>query len=92
VFQPIHWECTDIWNRLAPSIGGGGGAHETPVLGQINYAYVRVNNRGTQHANNVLVRGYSANPASASRGPTTGRLWTHRRSQWQGASHRAAAW
>jgi hypothetical protein len=62
VFQPFHWECTDVWNRLAPSTGGGGGAHETPVVGQINYAYVRVNNRGTQHANNVLVRGYSANP------------------------------
>ncbi|MDF3052361.1 MAG: hypothetical protein K0S19_466, partial [Geminicoccaceae bacterium] len=62
VFQPFHWECTDIWNRLTPSVGGGGGAHETPVVGQINYAYVRVNNRGTQHANNVLVRGYSANP------------------------------
>lgn len=63
VFQPIHWECTDIWNRLAPNPGGGSAAHQTPVVGQINYAYVLVKNRGTQDANNVLVRGYSAIPS-----------------------------
>jgi zinc metalloprotease ZmpB len=61
-FQPVHWECTDIWNRLARSAGGGGGVHQTPVVGRTNFAYVRVKNRGTQHANNVVVRGYSANP------------------------------
>jgi len=59
-FQPVHWECTDIWNRLAPSIG----AHQTPVVAQTNFAYVRVRNRGTQAANNVVVRGYSANPGT----------------------------
>jgi hypothetical protein len=64
VFQPVHWECTDIWNRLAPSVGGGGGVHQSPVVGQINYAYVRVKNRGSQLANNVVVRGYSANPGA----------------------------
>lgn len=64
VFQPVHWECKDIWNRLAPSVGGGGGVHQAPVVGQINYAYVRVKNRGTQAANNVVVRGYSANPGA----------------------------
>lgn len=61
-YKAVHWECTDIWNRLAPSAGGG--AHETPVVGQINYAYVRVKNRGSQPANNVVVRGYSANPGA----------------------------
>ncbi|CAM5404635.1 hypothetical protein [Streptomyces aurantiogriseus] len=61
-FQPSHWECTDIWNRLAPSAGGGGGVHETPVVGQVNHAYVRVRNRGTKPADNVVVRGYSADP------------------------------
>ncbi|WP_405523992.1 hypothetical protein [Streptomyces canus] len=61
-FQPSHWECADIWNRLAPSAGGGGGVHETPVVGQVNHAYVRIRNRGTKPATNVAVRGYSANP------------------------------
>jgi hypothetical protein len=60
-FQPAHWECTDIWNRLAPSAGGGG-SHQTPVVGKVNHAYVRVHNRGTKPAANVVVRGYSANP------------------------------
>ena len=63
-YQPVHWETTDIWNRLAPSPGGGGGAHQTPIVGQTNFAYVRVKNRGTQQADNVVVRGYSANPGA----------------------------
>ncbi len=63
-FQPRHWECTDIWNRLAPSPGGGAAAHQTPVVGQTNFAYVRAHNRGTQQADNVVVRGYSANPGA----------------------------
>lgn len=61
-YQPVHWECHDIWNRLAASAGGGGGVHQTPIVGQVNYAYVRVKNRGTQPAANVFVRGFSANP------------------------------
>jgi zinc metalloprotease ZmpB len=64
LFQPVHWECRDIWNRLAPSAGGGGGVHQSPVVGQTNYAYVRVKNRGTQAATNVVVRGYSADPGA----------------------------
>jgi len=64
IFQPFHWECTEIWNRLAPSAGGGGGVHQTPVVGRTNHAYVRVKNRGTQPAAGVLVRGYSANPGA----------------------------
>lgn len=63
-YQPVHWECRDIWNRLAPSIGGGAGVHQTPIVGRINYAYVLVKNRGTQAAANLVVRGYSANPGA----------------------------
>ncbi|OKI25090.1 hypothetical protein [Streptomyces sp. CB03911] len=59
-FQPVHWETTEIWNRLAPNPGGG--VHETPVVGLTNHAYVRIRNRGSQPATNVVVRGYSANP------------------------------
>ncbi|HKO42982.1 MAG TPA: hypothetical protein VJU84_06825 [Pyrinomonadaceae bacterium] len=62
VFQPVHWECKDIWNRLAATPGGGGGVHETPVVGRTNFAFVKVQNRGLVAANNVVVRGYSANP------------------------------
>jgi hypothetical protein len=64
VFQPVHWECRDIWNRLAVTAGGGGGVHQTPVVGQTNFAYVRVKNRGTDAATNVAVRGYSADPGA----------------------------
>jgi len=63
-YQEVHWNCTDIWNRLAPSAGGGGGAHQTPVTGQVNFAYVRVRNRGTSAASGVVVKGYSANPGA----------------------------
>ena len=57
-FQPAHWESKEVWNRQ--SSGAGDGVHQTPVVGQPNFAYVRVRNRGSQHANNVVVRGYSS--------------------------------
>ena len=59
-FQPNHWSCTDIWNRNA--IGSGGGVHEEPIIGQTNYAYVRIKNRGTQAATNVVVKGFHCLP------------------------------
>ena len=55
-----HWSCTDIWNRL--TIGAGGGTHQEPVVGQINFAYVRIKNRGTQPATNVVVKGFHCLP------------------------------
>lgn len=61
--QAVHWECTEVWNRLTPDAGGGPGAHQTPVVGQTNHAFVRVRNRGTQAAAGVVVRGYSAEPS-----------------------------
>ncbi|MBC9032305.1 hypothetical protein IAG41_07870 [Sphingomonas sp. JC676] len=59
-YQWNHWNCQDIWNRRAAD---GGSAHEEPIVGQTNYAYVRVKNRGSQTANNVVVRGYHAYPS-----------------------------
>ena len=59
-FQPNHWSCTDIWNRT--SIGAGGGVHQEPIVGQTNFAYVRIKNRGTQSATNVRVKGFHALP------------------------------
>jgi hypothetical protein len=55
-FQPNHGSCPDIWNRV--TVGEGGGVHEEPIIGQVNFAYVRVKNRGTQMATNVVVKGF----------------------------------
>ena len=59
-FQPNHWSCTDIWNRT--SVGAGGGVHQEPIVGQTNYAYVRIKNRGTTPATKVVVKGFHALP------------------------------
>ncbi|MGI8806991.1 MAG: hypothetical protein ACR2KK_03955 [Acidimicrobiales bacterium] len=60
-WQPNFWSTADIWNRLAAD---GGTAHQTPIVGVPNHAYVRVKNRGTQAASNVVVRGYHCKPAA----------------------------
>jgi hypothetical protein len=67
-FQPNHWSCTDIWNRL--TVGAGAGAHEEPEVGQINFAYVRIKNRGTQAATNVVVKGFHCLPGVGLEFPT----------------------
>lgn len=64
-YQWNFWNSTDMWNRLAAD---GGAAHETPVVGVSNYMYVRVKNRGTQTANNVVVKAYHCKPG-------TGLVW-----------------
>lgn len=56
------WTSTqDVWNRLAPD---GGTTHQDPIANQVNYAYVRVKNRGTGNAANTLVRAYQGNVGS----------------------------
>jgi zinc metalloprotease ZmpB len=59
-FQPNHWSCTDIWNRR--TVGAGGGVHQEPIVGQTNFAYVRIKNRGTQAATSVVVKGFHCLP------------------------------
>ena len=59
-FLANHWSCTDIWNRR--TVGDGGGVHEEPVVGQTSFAYVRIKNRGTQSATNILVKGFHCLP------------------------------
>lgn len=66
-FQPVHWNTTTIWNRRKPD---GKPNHQPPKLGQPNYAYVKVKNRGTQTANNVVVRGYHCKPSAGLLWPT----------------------
>lgn len=56
-----HWSCTDIWNRRN-NTGDGGGTHEEPIVGITNYAWVKIKNRGTQTATNIVVKGYHAKP------------------------------
>jgi hypothetical protein len=59
-YQPNHWSCTDIWNRR--TVGAGAGVHQEPVVGQTNFAYVRIKNRGTASATNVVVKAFHALP------------------------------
>jgi hypothetical protein len=56
-----HWSCPNIWNRLDLD---GVDSHETPIVGVTNYAYVKVKNRGTQTATNVVVKSYHCQPGT----------------------------
>lgn len=60
-YQANHWSCQDMWVRRAPD---GGLTHEEPVVGTTNYMYVRVQNRGTDTAQNVRVDAYHTNPGT----------------------------
>lgn len=64
-WQQNFWNTTDIWNRTSP---GHGHTHQTPILDQTNYMFVRVKNRGTETAENVVVRAYHCRPS-------TGLVW-----------------
>ena len=55
------WETTDVWNRHKPD---GHLEHQTPIVGIQNYAYVRVKNRGTLTAANVVVHGWHCRPSA----------------------------
>ena len=43
-------------------MGDGGGVHIEPIIGQINYAFVRSKNRGYQAATNIVVKGFHCLP------------------------------
>ncbi|MCC6790451.1 MAG: hypothetical protein IT336_02135 [Thermomicrobiales bacterium] len=60
-YQPVHWNNGSIWNRNAPD---GLTTHQSAIQGVINFAYVRVKNRGTTAATNVLVKGYHSMPGA----------------------------
>ncbi|MCL4800838.1 MAG: hypothetical protein KJ025_14695 [Burkholderiales bacterium] len=60
-FQHVHWHTTTIWNRREPD---GVDAHQEPELGSTNHAYVKIKNRGTQQAQNVVVYGYHTKPGA----------------------------
>jgi hypothetical protein len=60
-FQSNHWNCQAIWNRRH---NDGGTSHEEPVVGVTNYAYVKIKNRGSQLATNVVVRAFHCRPSA----------------------------
>ncbi|MAT05489.1 MAG: hypothetical protein CL424_10655 [Acidimicrobiaceae bacterium] len=60
-YQRVHWNCQNVWNRR---FADNGTAQEEPLLGQPNFCYVRVRNRGTVTADNVVVRGFHCNPGA----------------------------
>lgn len=60
-YSPVHWTTTTIWNRRNPD---GIAGHEEPALGDTNYAYVKIKNRGTAVANNVIVKAYHCKPSA----------------------------
>ena len=59
-----------VWNRLAAD---GGTTHQEPAAGVTNYLYVRVNNRGTQQAQNIAVKCYQGKVGTALNWPAD---WT----------------
>jgi len=58
-YQPVHWANQNVWNRRSAD---GIATHQEPIVGVVNYAYVKIKNRGTQTATGVTVKGYQANP------------------------------
>lgn len=57
----------EIWNRLADD---GGMNHESPSIGVVNFAYVKVRNRGTEPATGVVVRAFQSKIPGAAVWPT----------------------
>jgi len=63
-YQEDFWDNTNIWNLLSPKAATSPSDHETPVVGQTNYAYVDIGNRGTEAATDVVVSGYHCRPSA----------------------------
>src|SRR5215831_8086662 len=54
-YQASHETCPAIWNRCANDRADG---HETPVPDIVNFAYVRIKNRGATTARSVVVNAF----------------------------------
>jgi hypothetical protein len=57
-YLPVYSETATIWNRR---IADGLEGHQEPTVGT-NYAYVKIKNRGTSVAENVVVRAFHCKP------------------------------
>ena len=60
-YQANYWNCQAIWNRLA---NDGGTAHQDPVVGTTNFAFVKIKNRGRVAATHVKVKAFHCNPSA----------------------------
>lgn len=60
-YRAAYWDNGSIWNRLAAD---GGEAHQNPVPGRANFAYVRLRNRGSKAASNLKVRAFHQKPGA----------------------------
>jgi hypothetical protein len=58
-YQADHTNCLSIWNRLA---GDGLEDHQPPVPDVPNFAYVKINNRGSKAAKSVVVNAFQNKP------------------------------
>jgi hypothetical protein len=54
-YRSDHAACRAIWNRRRADRGT---AHQTPLAGVVNYAYVKIKNRGFMPATDVTVRAF----------------------------------
>lgn len=61
-YQEVFWENQDIWNRHHPDAGT---EHETPCQNILNHVYVKIKNRGSEIAQNVVVRGYNSRQSAS---------------------------
>ncbi len=60
-FQSDYANCQAIWNRHR---NDGGTAHQEPIAGVTNYAYVKIKNRGFRPATRVVVRAFQGRPSA----------------------------
>ena len=57
-YQPNDAQCMAIWNRHTSD---GKEDHQPPVRNLVNFAYVKIKNRGSQVATSVAVHGFQTN-------------------------------
>ena len=62
-FLSQYWNCRAIWNRRRSD---GGMRHQQPIAGVTNYAYVKIKNRGSETATDVVVRAFQGRPSRRS--------------------------
>ena len=60
-YMSDYANCGAIWNRIA---GDGLEGHQIPVVGLSNFAYVKIQNRGTTAAKSVIVEAFQNKPES----------------------------
>jgi zinc metalloprotease ZmpB len=65
--QSFPSEAPDVWCRRS---SGGGTIHEAPLFGQDNFVYVQVRNRGSQPADDAVVRVFASRDATDRTWPT----------------------